>query len=362
MSDRLHTPSSQPKVTRDAWLKPLARQGKGADPGNMSTAPFKLGLAATGALLAASVIALPIVANRTKVVTVDDAVARFRKAAQTAPTNERSSTDGTLLVANASPTVEAAVPAIADAPVAPGASSRNATAAAPQLKATAPQPAATTATSVPRVVTAGATHAATPPGVYSYNTTGTESVGVPGASPHTYPATTTMTVRKTACGTDQRWDALQERWDSFSFCRDANGLGLLLTKETLHHEFLHQVDEKHFVCTGGASYRPASDAVGTQTSGRCADGDAVAVMTTKNVAIETIQVGNDAVAAMHVRIDESLEGSFNGHRTVESWYAMSDDVLVRRTTQTDTETDSTIGRTRYQEQATLQLASLTPRT
>ena len=49
-------------------------------------------------------------------------------------------------------------------------------------------------------------------GVYIYDTKGSEHVSALGGASHTYPSQTTVTVTKTPCGAELRWDALKERW------------------------------------------------------------------------------------------------------------------------------------------------------
>lgn len=196
-------------------------------------------------------------------------------------------------------------------------------------------------------------------GVYVYDTKGFEEVSVLGGARHEYPEQTTMTVERTECGADVRWDALEQRWDRWTTC--ALGRGIELRQFVTYHEFFKQVDSKTYVCPKGAMLRPSSDAAGTKTSGSCDSGEARVVINAKIVATEKVTVGDHALSAVHVRIDEVLTGATRGTRAVDSWYVPDTALLLKRKAVTDVDSKSAFGFTHYREEIEMTLSSLEPR-
>lgn len=299
---------------------------------------------AIAALLAANAWAFLELGRRTNPVTVGQALSRFRATEATAPARPPAAP-----VASTTPTTG---PLAAD-PTAPAAAG-TADPAAPEPEAAAgPQVAAPTAGES----SAEPLGAPTPNGVYVYDTAGYESITALGGATHTYPAQSTMTVRSSACGSDVRWEPLEQRFDDWQLCR--SGTGLALTSFTTHHEFFGQADERTFTCTG-LWFRPPSDVPGTTTQGTCTTKGSQVAATTTVRGVEDMVVGGQAVKAVRVRVDEQLTGSTAGTRTSESWYEQTTGLLLKRTSSTDADTDSTLGQTRFREDVTLTLTSLDP--
>ena len=59
-------------------------------------------------------------------------------------------------------------------------------------------------------------------GLYLYATTGFETTDALAGSRHEYPAQTYMTIQPGGCGTQVRWQALDQRWDEYDFCPDGS--------------------------------------------------------------------------------------------------------------------------------------------
>jgi len=212
-------------------------------------------------------------------------------------------------------------------------------------------------TSRPTSSTTTATFAPTP-GVYVYDTKGSEHVSALGGASHTYPNQTTVTVTKTACGDDVRWDALQERWDEWSTCGDGHAIDIhsIIT----YHEFFKQVDKKSYLCDPTTTFRPRSDSTGATLVGNCSGSGASIKWTGKIVGTEAMRVAGSAVQAVHVRIDETLTGDTHGTRHHDSWYAIGTNLLLRRESYTDVDSKSAFGYTHYNENLSLRISSLQP--
>ena len=87
-------------------------------------------------------------------------------------------------------------------------------------------------------------------GVYTYRTTGGESLDVLGGATHRYPAETTITVVETACGVRLRWDALAGRSTTLTLCTRSGGVELRGLEEV--HSFFGRTDLTRYACTQGS--------------------------------------------------------------------------------------------------------------
>jgi hypothetical protein len=197
------------------------------------------------------------------------------------------------------------------------------------------------------------------PGVYVYATQGYEEVSVLGGARHTYPDQTTITVIRSTCGADVRWDGLEQRWDQWTTC--AAGHAIQWREFLTYHEFFKQVDRKDYVCSRTTLLRPGSDTVGSAFTGHCEGSGAVIDMTGRVVGIENVKVGATTVRAVRVHIDEKPSGATKGRRIYDSWYQMGTSLLVRRESRTDVDSKSAFGYTHYIERLSLALTSLEPR-
>lgn len=200
------------------------------------------------------------------------------------------------------------------------------------------------------------------PGVYVYATTGDESVDALGGTTHDYPATTTITVRSEGCGVRVRWDALVERYEDWELCDDEGAL--VATRYTTFHQFFGQDDRRDLTCGEPLLLVPAEPAVGDTWSGRCAEGTFDEVFTVSVRGLETVDVGGEAVEAVHIRLDmvvESPDDDPTGGTVTDLWIATEDRMILRWDEATDTTAGSFLGPVRLQETYGLSLTDLAPR-
>ena len=196
------------------------------------------------------------------------------------------------------------------------------------------------------------------PGVYSYDTSGTEHVDVLGGQSHTYPAVSYITFAASACGDDVRWTPLQQRWDEYDYC--AAGRALLLRRYTAYHNFFGQSDTKVYICPAGAYIRPPVDRVGADYHSHCTGNGLAEDTILHTVGVEILDVGGVAVPALHVRADQIATGAVTGRRVIDAWWSLADNLLVRFVSSADARGSTAFGDTHYQEHVTLGLRSLTP--
>ena len=99
------------------------------------------------------------------------------------------------------------------------------------------------------------------PGVYTYTTTGSESIDALDGRSHRYPEVSTITVTHEECGAVLRWRPLHERWDAMTVCPSERGQELRVDRN--HHEFFGSSGTGEFVCEPGALVFPATTEPGT---------------------------------------------------------------------------------------------------
>lgn len=268
----------------------------------------------------------------------DQAVADFRR--QTASVAPSTSPSPQL----------SAQPTPVDSPsVAPGSPSPTATIAGPVAAAhPATTPAASPGSSTPAHVTEG---------VYRYATSGHEQVDALGGARHDYPAESAVTYRRGGCGDEDRWQPLKERYSSNTVCRGTHGLEARVSVQ--RRQFFGQSEEQDLVCAPGLLLVPDQPRPGHVSSGSCQSDDTVIRLSITLRDVSPMTVGGRRVEVVHVTVDASLTGSTRGTTHREEWFTRQG-LLVRGTSTTETDRDTSAGVVHYSEVYDLRLDSLDP--
>lgn len=197
------------------------------------------------------------------------------------------------------------------------------------------------------------------PGVYAYATTGFERVGGTFSARHDYPRTSAVTVTETPCGVRERWDAIGERRNTVETCIGAQRTRVRSIDD--YHEFFGQPREVVFSCTGSSAPRPGRMTVGLTWRERCRsdDGDGIEIRAAVRELGE-VQIAQETVPAVHVRLTSVLRGSVRGGNVIDSWLRRSDGLLLRRRQRVDTAIDTPVGEAPYRERVEIELRSLEP--
>jgi hypothetical protein len=271
-------------------------------------------------------------------VTVDQALERFRAARSAAP----------VVASPASP---------APAPPATRQPRQAVRGGAATPTARAPEPTAPTAPTR----AARAAIGAQPEGVYVYATTGHETGGAgPARSRHDYPGQTTTTVQRAGCGTSQRWEPVEGRWDDVHSCVTGDTVKIVLY-DTMHTFF--GVSERHtYECHGDSWLRPPSTAPGFRWSFDCDSDRARTHTEARVVGIERVSVGGATVEAIHVRFDTTMSGATEGTNPSDYWLALHEPYLLRKSGRVDAKVHTDAGTLDYHEEYDVRLTSRTPRT
>lgn len=197
------------------------------------------------------------------------------------------------------------------------------------------------------------------PGVYSYRTTGHDSIDILGGARHDYPDRTTITVSPIDCGVRLRWQPLEERWDEDDWCYGPTGISS--PAQRLHHEFFGFSDDREWDCGAGQLVMPVDPRPGDEWSVTCRSGETVSPGTARVVGFEDIDVGGTPVRTVHIRVDTSREDVNAGTTVRDDWLVPDTGLLVRRRSSVESRSDSPVGTATYREELTLELESLEPR-
>jgi hypothetical protein len=227
--------------------------------------------------------------------------------------------------------------------------------------------ATTTASTAPSATRPGSTTTTMPPpgsellaaGVYTYRTTGRETIDALGGRSHRYPEVSTITVTHEGCGALVSWRPLQERWDATTVCPSARGLALRV--DANHHEFFGITDEREFVCERGALLYPATTTPGVTWTARCSSGDVDVVRQGRILGTSEVNVGGTAVTVLDFEVNDEISGASEGttERTIRIVPATG--LVVEQALVTDVRNDSPIGDVHYTERYSIRLTSLDPR-
>src|SRR5215831_6247621 len=157
---------------------------------------------------------------------------------------------------------------------------------------------------------------AVPVGVYVYATKGFEHTDALTGATHRYPPRSTITVTKGPCGVRMRWDVLEGRSTTWTFCIDAGRW--VMTTQDERHTFFGVTQGTSYECSEVA-FRMPGDEPGRGMPVVCTTKGATEHETQRIVGRESMAVGDEDVSAVHVRQAISLSGDIRGASTYDVW-------------------------------------------
>jgi len=193
-------------------------------------------------------------------------------------------------------------------------------------------------------------------GVYPYATKGDESISVLGGAKHIYPAKTSITVVKVACGLRLRWSALERRSTTWTFCSTPTGIELRISDE--RHSFFRQNDHAVYRCSNRYLIRvkPLPDT----SPFTCRSNRNLEVGKVRVIGAGTIDVGGRRVHGIRVSTDLTIRSRDSGSEAIDWWLDSSTGLPLRVTLRSRTSRKMWVGRVHYHEDLNLRLLSLTP--
>jgi hypothetical protein len=197
-----------------------------------------------------------------------------------------------------------------------------------------------------------------PEGVYVYDTAGFERTDALTGVTHRYPRRSTITATADPCGVRLRWDVLEGRSTTWTFCVTTAGWEVASQDE--RHTFFGRTERTTYACVD-TPIRPAGDSPGTTFEVACSTDDAEERGSGRVVGRETLRVGGRLVRTVHVTRRTSFRGETRGRSTHDLWLERETGVPVRVVMTSQTTNESPIGDVNYDEAVTLRLRSLEPR-
>jgi hypothetical protein len=193
------------------------------------------------------------------------------------------------------------------------------------------------------------------PGVYTYRTTGGESLNLVGVA-RAFPATTSMIVDDGRCATVS-WVPITQHTEATTVCNAPNG-GLTVPK-LVTDEFIAGSSTTSTVTCPALSYLLPPDArPGQRWSATCSLASPAEKIALQGEALgpSTIEVGGRSVAVTHARIMLTFAGSEHGSNPTDYWIVPGTGLIVR-----EKETVAmTQGSVRYSEKMDATLTRMSP--
>lgn len=193
-------------------------------------------------------------------------------------------------------------------------------------------------------------------GVYLYATRGGESIDALGGTHHGYPARTTITSVRVACGVRLRWEPLEERSTTWTLC--ATRRGIELRSWQVSHRFFGQGDRTSYDCKVNVLV-PTSTARAAHDFG-CRSGRGRESVRAQVIGLEDVSVGETTLTTVHVRTVGRVTGGDHGTEVVGWWLDRRTVLPVRIHLESRTSRPLFIGDVHYRESADLRLLSATP--
>lgn len=198
-----------------------------------------------------------------------------------------------------------------------------------------------------------------PEGVYTYDTSGRESLEGPLSETHTYPSESAITVTHTPCGFSWRWDVFERRSDVSNWCwTDA---GIIETNTSTDHIFFKVHDKRAFECKPPAVVMPSQIPASNLPGAVCEGGDTINTKTVEYLGTEELTVGGEKVETVVMKNVDVASKKSTGQSAVTMWLRRTDGLVVKMRREADIGNDSIIGKIHYVEDITLTLKSLAPK-
>jgi hypothetical protein len=193
------------------------------------------------------------------------------------------------------------------------------------------------------------------PGVYSYRTTGGESLSLPGMD-RSFPTTTSMIVTGGSCATVS-WVPLTQHTETTTECAGRDG-GFTVPRLVTHESIAGSETTSAVACPATAYLLPPQATAGQRWSARCALQSPAEKVALAGEALgqSTMSIAGHSVTVEHTRITLSFDGAEAGTNPTDFWIVPSSGLIV----QEKEAVAATSGGVRYSETMLSALTSLSP--
>jgi hypothetical protein len=193
------------------------------------------------------------------------------------------------------------------------------------------------------------------PGVYTYRTTGGESLNLVGVA-RSFPSSTSMIVADGQCATVS-WVPITQHTEATTFCNAANG-ALTVPKLVTDESIAGSTSTSTITCPASSYLLPPAPRAGQRWSATCTQVSPAEKIKLVGQALgpSTITVGGHRVPVMHARLMLTFTGSEHGTNPIDFWVVPGSGLIVREK-ETVAVTQSGV---RYNENMEATLSSLSP--
>jgi hypothetical protein len=167
------------------------------------------------------------------------------------------------------------------------------------------------------------------PGVYTYSTTGGESLNLVGVA-RSFPASTSMIVADGRCASVS-WVPITQHTEATTFCNTPNG-ALTIPKLVTDESIAGSTSTSTINCPASTYLLPAAARPGQRWSATCSQVSPAEKVTMAGQALgeSTMLVGGHAVPVTHARLDFTFTGAAeHGTNPIDFWIIPTSGLIVR---------------------------------
>jgi hypothetical protein len=168
------------------------------------------------------------------------------------------------------------------------------------------------------------------PGVYSYRTSGGESLDLVGVQPRGFPSLTAMIVTDARCATVS-WVPLTQHTESTMLCPDPDG-SVSVPRLVTYEDIAGTSTTATLECPATAYLLPPDARTGQRWSAICtlsSPAEKVA-LSGEVLGPSTVAVGGSRVSVVHTRLTYDYRGGAQGTNPIDYWVVPSTGLIVRQ--------------------------------
>lgn len=193
------------------------------------------------------------------------------------------------------------------------------------------------------------------PGVYTYRTSGGESLNLVGVA-RSFPSSTSMIVADGGCA-NVSWVPITQHTEAMTVCNGPGG-ALSIPKLVTNESIAGSTTTSTVDCPATAYLYPPAVRPGQRWGATCALASPAekVLLTGQALGPATMVVGGHAVSVEHTRVTLTFIGSENGTNPTDFWFVPGNGLIVRERESVGV----TQGSVRYSENMEVTLTGLTP--
>lgn len=198
-------------------------------------------------------------------------------------------------------------------------------------------------------------------GVYTYDTSGFETLALGGAR-HDFPPETQAILRYAdGCDWQLEHRVIEEHVDTFDSCSSASRQSWYRWR--IERTFLNRTLVFDYRCEGETRMLHADRSPGDVFTAHCDTGEGErAEAKFRYVGDVDLEIGGSSIAAAHFTVDVELTGDVEGTVDSNLWIDRASGMRLREERVVDNTVPTPLGRADYHEEATFQLQSMLPAT